>query len=95
MSHILEAIPGQGDVAVQGDGKQIVLDFPNLGEALMLLKPWSGRKRRAEMVERLHTALKVTGLSLEIRVNGTPIARLGPGPRTGLALRILGLDGAV
>jgi hypothetical protein len=82
----------QSNVSVHGEGKQIVLDFPSLGEAMRLLKPWSGHRRRAEMIDSIHKALNSAGLSLEVRVNGSSVAHLGTGLRRGLALRLLGAE---
>lgn len=77
------------DVVVLGDRKQIVLDFPSLGEALQLWKPWGDGKRRTEITQRLHEALIVAGLSLEVRVQGKAVASFGGDQIRGLALRFL------
>ncbi|MCC6364557.1 MAG: hypothetical protein IT165_13620 [Bryobacterales bacterium] len=76
-------------VTVSGEGRQIVIDFPSLGEALSLWKPWGDGKRRAEIVEALHETLAAAGLSLELRVQGKPVALLGGEEMSGLALRLL------
>jgi len=77
------------DVVVLGDGKQIVLDFPSLGEALQLWKPWGDSKRRSDISQRLHEALAAAGLSLEVRVQGKAVASFGGAQIKGLALRLL------
>ncbi len=81
-------------VSVVGDGNQIVLDFSSLGEALQLWKPWSDGQRRTEITELLHRALSSAGLSLEVRVQGKPVAQLGGSHMSGIALRLLA-QGAV
>jgi hypothetical protein len=77
------------DVTVLGDGKQIVLDFPSLGEALQLWKPWGDGKSRSEISRLLHEALIAAGLSLEVRVQGKAVASFGGDEISGLALRFL------
>lgn len=78
------------DVQVHGEGRQIVLDFPSLSAALQLWKPWSDGKRREEITDLLHQALAAAGLSLEVRVQGKPVALLGGASKQGLALQLLG-----
>ncbi|MCC6345515.1 MAG: hypothetical protein IT166_25170 [Bryobacterales bacterium] len=76
-------------VTVSGEGKQIVIDFPSLGEALSLWKPWGDGKRRTEIAAALHETLAAAGLCLELRVQGKPVAMLGGEEMSGLALRLL------
>jgi len=87
---ILTATDMVDAITVSGDGKQIVLDFPNLGEAMKLWKPWADSRRRVEITEMLHQALTGAGLSLVLRVQGKQVACLGGEEKTGLALRLLG-----
>lgn len=86
-----EALAGHG-VVVNGQGRRIVLDFPNLQAAFEMLKPWSGQTKRAEMANRLHEALKSVGLSLEVKIQGRPMAELGSDSRGGVLLRLLGVE---
>lgn len=86
-----EALAGQG-VVVNSQGRHIVLDFPSLQAAFEMLKPWSGQAKRAEMANRLHEALKSVGLSLEVKIQGRPMAELGSDSRGGVLLRLLGLE---
>ncbi|MBX5495083.1 MAG: hypothetical protein IRZ15_07080 [Bryobacteraceae bacterium] len=83
--------PADRPVVVNSDGNRIVLDFPNLKAAFQLLKPWSGQAKRVELAERIHEALRLAGLSLEVKVQGKPVAELGSGEKRGLILRLLGI----
>jgi len=91
MNLTAEALAGPG-VVVSGEGQRIVLDFPNLQAAFEMLRPWSGQAKRAEMANRLHEALKSVGLSLEVKIQGRPMAELGSESRGGILLKLLGLD---
>ena len=73
-----------------GDSRQIVLEFPTLHDALQLWKPWSDGQKRREITQLLHQALTGAGLTLELRVQGRPVARLGTGELSGVALALLG-----
>jgi hypothetical protein len=78
------------DIAITGDNRQIVLDFPTLQDALQLWKPWNGGPKRREITQLLHESLSAVGVSLELRVQGKPVARLGTGELSGVALALLG-----
>lgn len=78
------------DVQVSGSGRQIVVDFPSLSEALQFWKPWNDARRRAEITDVLHQALNSAGLSLEVRVQGKAVALLGGAEKAGLILQLLG-----
>ncbi|MEO8663561.1 MAG: hypothetical protein ABI693_34210 [Bryobacteraceae bacterium] len=86
-----EALAGHG-VSVNGEGKRITLDFPNLQAAFEMLKPWAAQSKRVEMADRLHEALKAVGLSLEVKIQGRSMAELGSAARGGILLRFLGLE---
>ncbi|MFN7936693.1 MAG: hypothetical protein U0R19_25450 [Bryobacteraceae bacterium] len=85
---MLKDIAITGDNA--GDNRQIVLEFPTLQDALQLWKPWSDGQKRREITQLLHQALTGAGLSVELRVQGRPVARLGSGELSGAALALLG-----
>lgn len=78
------------NVAINGEGSCIVLDFPTLQDALQLWKPWNGATKRREITNLLHQALAGAGLSLELRVKGKPVAHFGSGELSGAALALLG-----
>lgn len=77
------------DVNILGDGKHIVLDFPSLGDAMSLWKPWGDGNKRTEITAMMHQALAAAGLSLEVRVNGKAVVQLGGTEMTGLMLALL------
>ncbi|MBI3209097.1 MAG: hypothetical protein HYZ37_09390 [Candidatus Solibacter usitatus] len=77
------------DIKIDGESKHIVLEFPSLGDALQLWKPWNDGKSREEITKMLHAALQAAGVSLEVRVQGKPIATLGGDGMSGLAIRLL------
>lgn len=78
------------DIAIIGENKQIVLEFPTLQDALLLWKPWNDGQKRREITNLLHQALSGAGISVELRVQGKPVAHLGTGELSGLALALLG-----
>ncbi|MBL8220690.1 MAG: hypothetical protein JNL62_15775 [Bryobacterales bacterium] len=78
------------DIAITGGSKQIVLEFPTLQDALQLWKPWAGGQKRREFTQMLHEALSGAGVSLEVRVQGKAVVKLGNGELSGLALALLG-----
>ncbi|MBL8173374.1 MAG: hypothetical protein JNK48_01805 [Bryobacterales bacterium] len=78
------------DIAIAGDNKQIVIEFPTLQDALQLWKPWGGGQKRREITQLLHESLSSAGISLELRVQGKAVAHIGSGELSGLALALLG-----
>lgn len=76
-------------VSITGEGKHIVLEFPSLGEALQFWKPWAQARRREQVTDMLHEALRNAGVSLELRVQGKAVALLGESGMSGLLLRLL------
>ena len=50
----------------------------------------AGRRRR-EMISRVDAMLRRHGVSLEVRIGGNVVARIGPGAKTSLAATLLGL----
>ena len=78
------------DIAINSDSKQIVLEFSTLRDALQLWKPWNDGQKRREITRLLHQALAGAGISLELRVQGKPVANLGIGELSGVALSLLG-----
>jgi hypothetical protein len=76
---------------VEGAGNRIILNFESLEQALQLLRPWRGATRRAEVASQIHQALAAAGLSLELRVNGRPVAEIGEGYLRGSLFSVLGM----
>lgn len=86
------AVDGE-DIDIRGTGDQIVVDLPSLRAGRRLLTSGPFATGRARTTDQLHEALRVTGLSVEVRLRGDPIARMGAGARPGPLGRLLHLDG--
>ena len=88
------AVDGE-DISIEGDGDRIVVDLPSLraGRRLVNSGPFALGRRSAQM-NQLHRSLQGAGLSVEVRLQGDPIARVGAGAQPGLLSRALDL-GAV
>ncbi|MFO8100039.1 MAG: hypothetical protein R6T83_10535 [Salinibacter sp.] len=85
------AVDGE-DIAIQGDGDHIVVDLPSLraGRRLVSSGPFA-LGRRSDQMDRLHQALDLSGIAVEVRLQGESIARLGKGARPGLLSQALNL----
>lgn len=86
------AVDGK-DVDIQADGDHIVVDVPSLQVGRRLMSSGPLAQGGARTSRRVHKALSGTGLSAEIRLNGTPFARLGRGAHPGRLERLFGLPG--
>lgn len=94
LSHSLGplALPLSGAGAeVRSEGNRIILNFPTLQAAMVLLQPWTDKVKRLELTEHIHQALLAAGLILEVRVKGISMACLGAGAKTGAILQLLGM----
>lgn len=82
------------DVSVQADGRRIVVDLATLeaGQRMLAGHPFSAVRRPAS-TGRLHDVLQIAGLTLEVRLRGDTIARMGAGARPGRVAQFLRLDG--
>lgn len=83
------------DVSVQADGKRIVINLASLkaGRRLLQSYPLSGGEQDLEPTDRLHDALRIAGLTVEVRLQGKTIARIGKRARPGRLSRLFNLDG--
>lgn len=86
------AVDGE-PIEIRGTGDHIVVDLPSLRAGRRLLASGPFVTDRAQTTGRLHEALDLAGLTVEIRLRGDPVARLGAGARPGALGRILNLDG--
>jgi hypothetical protein len=87
------AVDGE-NVDVQADGERIVVDLPSLRVGRrMLTAPPLGQQGRTKASRRVREALELTGLTLEVRLRGEPIALMGKGATPGAVGRALLLDG--
>jgi hypothetical protein len=77
---------------VQGDGANVVIDFPTWRSARQTaatVKPWLKRAIRSRQRDRAH----LTTPALEIRLRGIPAIRYERGARTHPLMRLLWPDG--
>lgn len=72
------------------DGR-VVIDARSIDAAGRMLRAGPGSGSQAERLERLHHWLTQAGQTIELRVQGRPIARLGPGANPGAISRLLRL----
>lgn len=81
-------------IDVQAQGDEIIVDLPTLRSGRRLLAPdlFSGRTR-SKRARRLHDALQNAGLTLDVRLAGDSIARIGRGARPGRLGTLLNLEG--
>ena len=88
------AVDGEG-IDIQADGDHVVVDLPSLraGRRLLAAPPLSA-ERRPQATDRLHDALQIAGITVEVRLQGDVIARVGEEARPGRLGQLLNL-GAV
>ncbi|WP_232797892.1 hypothetical protein [Salinibacter altiplanensis] len=87
------AVDGE-DIDIRGTGDRIVVDLPSLraGRRLLASGPFASGQR-ARTTGRVHEALHISGLTVEVRLRGDPVARLGADAQPGAVGRFLNLDG--
>jgi len=87
------AIDGE-TVDVQADGDHVVVDLPSLraGRRILAADPISA-SRRPRATSRVHDALQIAGLTVEVRLQGETVARVGRDATPGRLARLLNLDG--
>ena len=86
------AVDGE-DIDIRGTGDRIVVDLPSLRAGRRLLRSGPFATNRPHTTGRIHEALRVSGLTAEVRLQGDTIARIGAGARPGSLGRLLRLDG--
>ena len=81
-------------VAIQADGDRIVVDLATLEAGRRLLASYpSSVGRYPAPTDRFHEALQVAGLTVELRLQGEMIARMGKGAQPGRLGRLLNVEG--
>ena len=86
------AVDGE-DIDIRGTGDRIVIDLPSLRAGRRLLASGPFATDCAQTTGRVHEALRISGLTAEVRLRGDSIARIGAGARPGSFGRLLNLDG--
>jgi hypothetical protein len=87
------AVDGE-NIDIQADGTRIIVDLPSLraGRRLLEAEPLSGANRPTA-TRRVREALQVAGFTMEVRLNGAPLAVIGEGASPGRLGRLLRLEG--
>ena len=87
------AVDGE-KIDVWARGRRIVVDVPSLraGRRLLEAQPLSGDPRR-RTTRRVQEALQAAGFTMEVQLEGAPIAVVGAGASPGRLARVLGLGG--
>ena len=87
------AVDGE-DIDIQADGERIVVDLPSLraGRRVLEAEPFSGGNR-TRATRQVREALQVAGFTLEVRLNGAPMAIVGAGASPGRIGRLFQLEG--
>jgi len=85
------AVDGE-DVEIRGDGDRIVVDLPTLraGRRLLTHGPLATGDRERSL-KRVNEALQIAGLTVDIRLDGETIARVGSRARPSGFARLLKL----
>jgi hypothetical protein len=80
------------DVKVRGEGDRVVVDLPNLraGRRLLMAGPFR-RGQRERTTRRIHEALRLADITMEVRLHGDVIARVGAEARPNAVARLLNL----
>lgn len=86
------AVDGE-DIEIRGTGDHVVVDLPSLRAGRRLLSSGPFATDRGRATGRIHEALDLSDITVEVRLRGDPIARLGAGARPGTLGRFLSLDG--
>jgi hypothetical protein len=85
-------VDGEG-IDIRADGDRIVVDLSSLEAGRRLLEAEPLARDRSRTVRRAGEVLEAMNLTAELRLNGSPFARLGAGIHPGNLGRIFGLPG--
>lgn len=85
------AVDGE-PISIEANGKRIIVNLASLEAGRRVLKsyPLSG-ERGLKSTDRLQEALQVGGFTLEVRLQGETVARIGSGARPGRLSRLFNL----
>lgn len=94
LADLLLTVDG-ADVPIRGTGDRIVIDLPNLrtGRRMLAAGPFAAGQR-AEGIARANDLLAEAGLTLDVRLDGSVLARLGATARPNAVGRLLNLGAA-
>lgn len=86
----LQVVVDGEDIDVRGDGDRIIVDLSSLraGQRVLASAPFAQSDRSTS---RLNEALQIAGITVDVRVNGEPVARLGADATPNAIARLLNL----
>jgi len=84
------AIDGE-PISIEANGKRIIVDLASLeaGRRVLDSYPFSGGR---QPMDRLREVLDIGGFTVEVRLRGEMIARMGKGARPGRISRVFSLE---
>ena len=80
-----------GEFRVAAQGAIISVELPSLSAGRKLAGQAAGRKTREATIQRLHKALRLGDLTLNVNVAGRQVASLTPDSQDSLLSRLLGV----
>jgi hypothetical protein len=85
------AVDGE-NIDVRGEGDVVVVDLPNLraGRRLLNSGPWTAAERQTRS-RQFNEALQIAGLTIDVRLHGETVARIGAKARPNAIARFLNL----
>jgi hypothetical protein len=86
------AVDGEA-IDIRGTGDRLVVDLPSLRAGRRLLSSGPFAHHQARTTARVHEALELSGITAEVRLQGTRIARIGAGAQPGMLGRLLPFRG--
>ena len=78
------------EISVNAEKEIITVILPNLWIGRSVLKQFSSREKRGEMLDNLHGGLKYADLTIQFRISQRLIAQLRPQSRSSFLSRFLG-----
>ena len=87
----VEALIADKTVLVRAKGDVITIDIPTIRVGIMALRGAGRRKQRTRMLSGADSALRFALLTVDFRLAGGTVAKLGNGARPGLLSHLLGL----
>jgi hypothetical protein len=85
------AVDGEA-IDIRGEGDRLIVDLPSLraGRRLLASGPFATGDR-GRSLSRMHEALDISGITVDVRLSGDVIARIGKGARPSSVARLLNL----
>ena len=87
----VEALIAGHTVLVRAEGNVIEIDLPGVRAGMVALRGTGWRRQRKSVISQVSAALRLADLTVQVRLAGGTIARLGAGARPGVLSRLLGL----